>query len=56
MAMTPSERKAAERARRKADGWKRYELWLFPEQWKRLQSYLKRLAKETLDSDRTRSS
>jgi hypothetical protein len=42
---TAAERKAAERARRDAQGLKRYEFWLLPVIGEKVKQYIERLAK-----------
>jgi hypothetical protein len=42
---TPAERKAAERARKRAEGLKFYEVCLHPSEWPLVKRYIERLAK-----------
>jgi hypothetical protein len=46
IAMTPNERKAAERARQREAGLVLRQIWVLPEDWDRVQKYLARIAKE----------
>lgn len=41
---TAAERKAAERVRKRKDGLRPYEVWVRPEDWPKVQKYLKRYA------------
>jgi len=42
---TAAERKAAERARKRAEGLKAFEIWLHPKDWPAVKRLLERLAK-----------
>lgn len=42
--MTPQQRKAAERDRRRAAGFVMKQVWVRPEHWDRASAYLRRLA------------
>lgn len=45
MAKSDKERKAAQRARRKDEGWMAFEVWVHLEDWPKVKRYLDRLNK-----------
>jgi hypothetical protein len=39
---TAAERKAAQRAKQRASGLQRYEIWFYPYEWEKVQKYIQR--------------
>jgi hypothetical protein len=48
---TAAQRKAAQRAKQRASGLQRYEIWFYPYEWEKVQKYIQRNILPKRDAD-----